>query len=122
MSGGRGRAALLSVNECSLGQGMCCAIHGHACRALAESLGLGSQSRRLTLLPSPGRAPSSAPALRPTHATPCCSYLSVNFSSNYYILSQRHKEVPRLTPAHLEVGGAPLLFFRLVDSPGPMGA
>lgn len=29
-------------------------------------------------------------------------YLSVNFSSNYYILSQRHKEVPRLTPAHLE--------------------
>ncbi|PSC69343.1 26S protease regulatory subunit 8-like protein A [Micractinium conductrix] len=28
--------------------------------------------------------------------------LSVNFSSNYYILSQRHKEVPRLTPAHLE--------------------
>ncbi|KAI3425042.1 hypothetical protein D9Q98_008420 [Chlorella vulgaris] len=29
-------------------------------------------------------------------------YLSVNFSSNYYMLSQRHKEVPRLTPAHLE--------------------
>ncbi|KAL4447780.1 hypothetical protein ABPG75_004999 [Micractinium tetrahymenae] len=29
-------------------------------------------------------------------------YLSVNFSSNYYILSQRHNEVPRLTPAHLE--------------------
>lgn len=29
-------------------------------------------------------------------------YLSVNFSSNYYLLSQRHAEVPRLTPAHLE--------------------
>jgi hypothetical protein len=31
-------------------------------------------------------------------------HLSVNFSSNYYILSQRHADVPRLTPAHLEVG------------------
>eukprot|EP00887_Chlorella_sp_A99_P003510 scaffold7.g3510.t1 len=29
-------------------------------------------------------------------------YLSMNFSSNYYFLSQRHPEVPRLTPAHLE--------------------
>ena len=29
-------------------------------------------------------------------------YLSVNFSSNYFLLSQRHPEVPRLTPAHLE--------------------
>jgi hypothetical protein len=29
-------------------------------------------------------------------------HLSVNFSSNYYILSQRHADVPRLTPAHLE--------------------
>jgi hypothetical protein len=29
-------------------------------------------------------------------------YLSVNFSSNYYFLSQRHEEIPRLTPAHLE--------------------
>lgn len=33
-------------------------------------------------------------------------YLSVNFSDNYYFLSQRHEEVPRLTPAHLEVRGA----------------
>ena len=30
-------------------------------------------------------------------------YLSVNFSANYYAGSQRHEEVPRLTPAHLEV-------------------
>ena len=30
-------------------------------------------------------------------------YLSVNYSDNYYFLSQRHDEVPRLTPAHLEV-------------------
>ena len=30
-------------------------------------------------------------------------YLSINFSDNYYFLSQRHEEVPRLTPAHLEV-------------------
>ena len=30
-------------------------------------------------------------------------YLSVNFSANYYAGSQRHAEVPRLTPAHLEV-------------------
>jgi hypothetical protein len=41
------------------------------------------------------------------HPSSLCSfhegYLSVNFSSNYYMLSQRHKEVPRLTPAHLEV-------------------
>ncbi|GAB4822232.1 hypothetical protein N2152v2_009278 [Parachlorella kessleri] len=29
-------------------------------------------------------------------------YLSVNYSDNYYFLSQRHDEVPRLTPAHLE--------------------
>lgn len=29
--------------------------------------------------------------------------LTVNWSSNYYILSQRHEAVPRLTPAHLEV-------------------
>lgn len=29
-------------------------------------------------------------------------YLSVNFSANYYAGSQRHAEVPRLTPAHLE--------------------
>jgi hypothetical protein len=29
-------------------------------------------------------------------------FLSVNFSDNYFLLSQRHKEVPRLTPAHHE--------------------
>lgn len=29
-------------------------------------------------------------------------YLSVNFSDNYFRLSQRHPEVPRLTPAHYE--------------------
>lgn len=46
--------------------------------------------------------PISAQPLNPP--PPPRSYLSVNFSSNYYILSQRHKEVPRLTPAHLEVG------------------
>ena len=39
------------------------------------------------------------PARRSFHA----GHLSVNFSSNYYLLSQRHDDVPRLTPAHLEV-------------------
>lgn len=29
-------------------------------------------------------------------------YLSVNYSDNYYKLSQRFPEVPRLTPAHYE--------------------
>ena len=29
-------------------------------------------------------------------------YLSVNYSENYFRLSQRHPEVPRLTPAHHE--------------------
>lgn len=29
-------------------------------------------------------------------------YLSVNFSSNYFFLSQRHADVPRLTDLHLE--------------------
>ncbi|CAL8468861.1 g8402 [Coccomyxa elongata] len=29
-------------------------------------------------------------------------YLSVNYSDNYYLLSQRFEEVPRLTPAHYE--------------------
>ena len=29
-------------------------------------------------------------------------YLSVNYSDNYFFLSQRHPEVPRLTPAQLE--------------------
>ena len=29
-------------------------------------------------------------------------YLSVNYSDNYYKLSQRFEEVPRLTPAHYE--------------------
>ena len=29
-------------------------------------------------------------------------YLSINYSDNYYFASQRHPEVPRLTPAHLE--------------------
>lgn len=34
----------------------------------------------------------------------CClqGYLSVNYSDNYYKLSQRFEEVPRLTPAHYE--------------------
>jgi len=29
-------------------------------------------------------------------------YLSVNYSDNYYLLSQRFEEVPRLTAAHYE--------------------
>ncbi len=29
-------------------------------------------------------------------------YLSTNYSDNYFFLSQRHPEVPRLTPAQLE--------------------
>jgi hypothetical protein len=29
-------------------------------------------------------------------------YLSVNYSDNYYLLSQRHAEVPRLTEKHYE--------------------
>lgn len=29
-------------------------------------------------------------------------YLSVNYSENYFHLSQRHPEVPRFTPAHHE--------------------
>mmetsp|Transcript_22135 Transcript_22135/g.52936 ORF Transcript_22135/g.52936 Transcript_22135/m.52936 type:complete len:103 (+) Transcript_22135:352-660(+) len=30
-------------------------------------------------------------------------YLSVNYSDNYFRLSQRHPEVPRLSPKHYEV-------------------
>lgn len=48
------------------------------------------------LLPSPPHPPA-----RSFHE----GWLSTNFSSNYYLLSQRHEDVPRLTPAHLEVGG-----------------
>lgn len=29
-------------------------------------------------------------------------YLSVNYSENYFHLSQRHPEVPKFTPAHYE--------------------
>lgn len=58
------------------------------------------------LLCVPSAGPPTLPALSICLS---CSfhkgYLSVNFSSNYYMLSQRHADVPRLTPAHLEVGG-----------------
>ena len=47
---------------------------------------------------SPALPPSLPTLPRSFHA----GHLSVNFSSNYYILSQRHAQVPRLTPAHLE--------------------
>lgn len=40
-------------------------------------------------------------------------YLSVNYSDNYYLLSQRFEEVPRLTPAHYE---AMALFNELASS------
>lgn len=35
-------------------------------------------------------------------ATRVQGYLSVNFSDNYFRLSQRHPEVPRLSQAHFE--------------------
>ncbi len=41
-------------------------------------------------------------------------YLSINYSDNYYILSQRHKEVPRLQAEHYE---AMRLFNELASSP-----
>ena len=41
-------------------------------------------------------------------------FLSVNYSDNYYRLSQRFPEVPRLTPAHQE---AMALFNALASSP-----
>ena len=41
-------------------------------------------------------------------------YLSVNFSDNYYFLSQRHAEVPRLTELQLQ---AIKLFNELAASP-----
>jgi alpha-ketoglutarate-dependent taurine dioxygenase len=41
-------------------------------------------------------------------------YLSVNYSDNYYRLSQRFPAVPRLTPAHHE---AMALFSALAASP-----
>ncbi len=41
-------------------------------------------------------------------------YLSVNFSDNYYFLSQRHEEVPRLTDLQLQ---AIKLFNELAASP-----
>ncbi|KAG2482423.1 hypothetical protein HYH03_018658 [Edaphochlamys debaryana] len=41
-------------------------------------------------------------------------YLSVNYSDNYYRLSQRHADVPRLTPEHHE---AMQLFTELASSP-----
>lgn len=40
-------------------------------------------------------------------------YLSVNYSDNYYLLSQRFPEVPRLTAAHYE---AMSLFNELASS------
>ena len=40
-------------------------------------------------------------------------YLSVNYSDNYYLLSQRFPEVPRLTAAHYE---AMSLFNQLASS------
>lgn len=40
-------------------------------------------------------------------------YLSVNYSDNYYLLSQRHAAVPRLTSLHYE---AMSLFTKLASS------
>ncbi|KAL6780837.1 hypothetical protein ACKKBG_A08640 [Auxenochlorella protothecoides x Auxenochlorella symbiontica] len=55
---------------------------------------------------------------QPFFAIPAFNYfqgnLTVNWSSNYYLLSQRHEAVPRLTPAHLE---AIRLFDELAASP-----
>ncbi|KAL6781596.1 hypothetical protein ACKKBF_B08640 [Auxenochlorella protothecoides x Auxenochlorella symbiontica] len=55
---------------------------------------------------------------QPFFAIPAFNYflgnLTVNWSSNYYLLSQRHEAVPRLTPAHLE---AIKLFDELAASP-----
>ncbi|GFR42078.1 hypothetical protein Agub_g2873, partial [Astrephomene gubernaculifera] len=52
-------------------------------------------------------------------------YLSVNYSDNYYHLSQRHPEVPRLTPQHHEalalfneLAASPQLSLRTVLQPG----
>ncbi|KIZ05655.1 hypothetical protein MNEG_2302 [Monoraphidium neglectum] len=46
------------------------------------------------------------PGKKPFFAIPVFNYhegyLSVNYSDNYYLLSQRHAEVPRLTKAHYE--------------------
>ena len=52
-------------------------------------------------------------------------YLSVNFSDNYYFLSQRHPEVPRLTELQLqaiklfnELAGSPELRIDYILEPG----
>lgn len=46
------------------------------------------------------------PGKKPFFAIPVFNYykgyLSINYSDNYYLLSQRHAEVPRLTKAHYE--------------------
>lgn len=46
------------------------------------------------------------PGKKPFFAIPVFNYfkgyLSINYSDNYYLLSQRHAEVPRLTQAHYE--------------------
>lgn len=46
------------------------------------------------------------PGKKPFFEIPVFNYhkgwLSINYSDNYYLLSQRHAEVPRLTPAHYE--------------------
>ena len=57
----------------------------------------------------PGKKPFFAIPVFNYHA----GYLSVNYSDNYYLLSQRHAEVPRLTPAHYE---AMALFNQLAAS------
>lgn len=72
-------------------------------------MGNGAQGHRLQMGASDAAFHSGAQSCPPCpHPPPLPSfhkgYLSVNFSSNYYLLSQRHAEVPRLTPAHLEVG------------------
>lgn len=46
----------------------------------------------------PGKKPFFAIPVFNYHA----GYLSINYSDNYYLLSQRHAEVPRLTKAHYE--------------------
>ncbi|GIL88821.1 hypothetical protein Vretimale_16958 [Volvox reticuliferus] len=52
-------------------------------------------------------------------------YLSVNYSDNYYLLSQRHSEVPKLTAEHHEamrmfneLASGPELSLRMVLQPG----
>jgi hypothetical protein len=46
------------------------------------------------------------PGKKPYFLIPVFNYhkgfLSINYSDNYFLLSQRHAEVPRLTPAQYE--------------------